>query len=114
VVLQLRSLGHNEVAVVKLDGGQDYAALVEHYYAATDPTPKCPSWATEVVRLELNQDGGEAKGVSRLVSLTPIVTRHDTDFWRTIEVATMKEADCRGPQRDDRSQRTDSDHLLES
>ena len=70
VVLQLRNLGHSAVSVVRLDEGQDYAALVQHYATATEPIPEPPPWAVEIVHFELEHGGGEAVGASRTVTLT--------------------------------------------
>ncbi len=69
VVLQLRNLGHSAVSLVKLGEGQDYATLTQYYATAIEPNPDPPPWANEVVHLELNQDGGEAEGVSRVITL---------------------------------------------
>jgi hypothetical protein len=70
VVLQLRNLGHSAVSVVRLEDGRPYGDLVEHYDTAPEPTPDPPPWATEIVRFELEQEGGEADGASRETTLT--------------------------------------------
>ena len=70
VVLQLRNLGHSAVTVVRLGEDRDYAELVAHYASSTEPIPDPPPWAGEIVHFELEQEGGEGKGASRVVTLT--------------------------------------------
>ena len=70
VALHLTSLGHNELAVVRLEPGHDYSELEGFLDQAADPVTNRPSWISEVVTIELKHEAGERIGDSELVTMS--------------------------------------------